>query len=81
MGDVLAVGDQALVQLAGEQGDAAGGWVVTKEVAGEAHLATAAGDEHVLVEPGPLLDGLGPGGLEAGEGDGHHGTASEVRLY
>jgi hypothetical protein len=34
VGEVLAMGDQALVQVAGEQGDAVGARVVPEEVAG-----------------------------------------------
>ena len=39
--EVLAVGNQPLVQVAGEQGDAVGAGVVAEEVAGHADLAAA----------------------------------------
>ena len=63
VGEVLAMGDQALVQVAGEQGDAVGAGVMPEEVAGHADLAAAAGAEHVLIEPGPVLDRINAGGL------------------
>jgi hypothetical protein len=43
VGEVLAMGDQALVQVAGEQRDAVRARVVAEEVAGHADLAAAAG--------------------------------------
>jgi hypothetical protein len=49
------MGQQSLVQLAGEQGDAAHPRVVPEEVAGEADLAAAAGHQYLLIEIGPLL--------------------------
>jgi len=81
MGEVLAVGDQPLVQLAGEQRDAVGAGVVAEEMAGHADLAAAAGTEHVLIKPGPLLDRLVAGGLQTGEGDRHHGDPEGEHLY
>jgi hypothetical protein len=42
MGEVLAVGNKALVQVAGEQRDAVGAGVVAEEMAGHADLATTA---------------------------------------
>jgi hypothetical protein len=62
-GEVLAMGDQALVQVAGEQRDAVGARVVPEEVAGHADLTAAAGAEHVLIEPRPLFNHLDAGGL------------------
>jgi len=56
VGEVLAMGDQPLVQVAGEQRDAVGARVVPEEMAGHADLAAAAGAEHVLIEPGLVLD-------------------------
>jgi hypothetical protein len=50
------MGDQALMQLAAEQADAVGAGVVAEEMAGHVDLAAAAGAEHVLFEPGPVLD-------------------------
>ena len=73
VGEVLAMGDQALMQVAGEQGDAVGAWVVAEEMAGHADLAAAAGAQHGLIQLGPLLDLLVAGGLQTGEGDRHHG--------
>ena len=72
VGEVLAMGDQPLVQVAGEQRDAVGARVVAEKMAGHADLAAAAGAEHVLIEPGPVLDRLVAGGLQTGEGDRHH---------
>ena len=60
---VLAVGDQALMQVAGEQRYALGSWVVAEEVAGHADLAAAAGAEHRLIKPGPVFYLLLAGGL------------------
>jgi len=70
--EVLAVGDQALMQVAGEQRDAVGAGVVAEEMAGHADLAAAGGAEHVLIKPGPIFDLLVAGGLQTGEGDRHH---------
>lgn len=77
MGDVLTVGDQPLVQVAGEQGDAAGGGMVAAEMTGETDPPAAAGDQHGLIEPRPILDGLLPGGLDSGGGDRHHSGSCE----
>jgi hypothetical protein len=41
VGEVLAMGDQALVQVAGEQRDAVRAGVMPEEVAGHADLAAA----------------------------------------
>jgi hypothetical protein len=49
------MGQQALVQLAGEHRDAVHSGVVAKPVAGKADLAAAAGHQHLLIEIGPLL--------------------------
>jgi len=62
-GEVVAMGDQPLVLLAGEQGDGVGAWVVAEELAGHANLMAAAGAEHLLIQPGPVLDRLVAGGL------------------
>ena len=69
VGEVLAMGDQALVQVAGEQRDAVGAGVVAEKMAGHADLAAPAGAKHVLIEPGPVLDRINAGGLQTGEGD------------
>jgi bidirectional [NiFe] hydrogenase diaphorase subunit len=37
---------------------------VAEEVTGHADLAAAAGAEHVLIEPGPVLDRINAGGLQ-----------------
>lgn len=55
MGEVLPVGDQALVQLTGEHGDAVRASVVAKPVTGEADLAAAGGTQHLLIEKRPLF--------------------------
>ena len=75
VGEVLAVGNQALVQVAGEQRDAVRAGVVSEEMAGHADLAAAAFSEHVLIQPGPIFDLLVAGGLQTGEGDRHHGDS------
>ena len=49
------MGNQALVQLAGEQRDALRPGVMLKPVAGHADLAAAAGAQHVLLEVRPGL--------------------------
>ena len=61
--EVFAMGDQSLVQVAGEQGEALGPWLMPEEVAGHADLTAAAGAEHLLIEPGPVLDRLQARGL------------------
>ena len=61
--EVLAVGDKALMQVAGEQRYALWPRVVAEEVAGHSDLAAAAGAKHRLVQPGPVLDLLLTGGL------------------
>ena len=67
------MGNQPLMQVAGEQGDAVGARVVSEEMAGHADLAAAAVSEHLLIQPGPLLDLLVAVGLQTGKGDRHHG--------
>ena len=57
-GEVFPLGDQPLVELAGEQGDAVGARMMAKPMAGEADLSTAAGTQHALVEVRPVLNGL-----------------------
>jgi len=57
------MGDQPLVQVASEQGDGVGAWVVAEEMAGHANLMAAARAEHLLIQPGPVLDRLVAGGL------------------
>ena len=55
MGEVLAMGDQSLMQMAGEQRDALGPWLMPEEVAGHADLAAAVLEQHGLIEVRPLL--------------------------
>jgi len=55
VGEVLAVGDQALMQVAGEQRDAVGAGVMSEEMAGHADLAAAVLEQHGLIEVRPLL--------------------------
>jgi len=62
-GEVLPMGDQPLVQVAGEQGDGVGAWVMAEEMAGHANLMAAARAEHLLIQPGPVLDRINAGGL------------------
>ena len=81
MRQVLAMGDQALMQMAREQRDALRPRVVPEEVAGHAHLAAAAGAQHGLIQPGPVLERLVAGGLQAGEGNGDHGDLQGVHPY
>ena len=54
-GEVLPLGQQAAMQLAGEQRHARRAGVVAEPVAGHADLAAAAGAEHALIEERPLL--------------------------
>ena len=63
VGEVLTMGDQPLVHVAGQQRDVVGPWVLAEEMAGQADLAAAAGAEHLLIEPGPVLDRLQARGL------------------
>jgi hypothetical protein len=56
VGEVLPPGDEALVELAGEQGDAVHPGVMAEQVAGHADLAAAGRQQHLLVQVGPLLD-------------------------
>jgi len=81
VGEVLAMGNQALVKVTGEQRDAVGPRVVSEKMAGHADLAAAACAEHVLIEPGPVFDRINAGGLQMGEGDRHHGDSWGVHLY
>jgi len=53
--EVLTLADQALMQLAAEQGDAACAGVMAKPVAGHADLAAAAGPEQFGWQVGPAL--------------------------
>jgi len=64
------MGDQTLVQLAGEQRDAVHPGVVPEPMAGHADLATAALLHGALIEVGPLLDrGIKPGIKRCGPGE------------
>ena len=70
------MGDEALMQVTGEQRDALRSRVMPEEVACHADLAAAAGPQHGLIEPGPVLDLLLARGLQTGERDRHHGNTS-----
>ena len=84
---MIAVADQALVQLAGEQGDAIDASVVAEPVAGHAHLAATAGFQDLLIEVGPSADGDLAGGVITAQGKGgnagrgHSLCLAGVRLY
>jgi hypothetical protein len=52
------MGEQALMQMAGEQPDAVGPGVVAEEMAGHADLVTEAAVKLLLIKPGPVLYGL-----------------------
>ena len=67
------MGNQALVQVAGEQGDAVEAWVVAAEMASHADLAAAAFSQHLLIQLGPVFDLLVAGWLQTGKIDRHHG--------
>ena len=73
-GEVLAMGDQGLMPMAGEQRDAVGPRVVAEEMAGHADLVAAAGVEQLLIEPRPGRNRLHRGGLQPGDVDRHHGV-------
>ena len=50
------MGDQPLVQLAGERRDAVHPGVLAEPVAGHAALAAAGPEQHGLIEIGPVLN-------------------------
>jgi hypothetical protein len=81
VGEVLAMGDQPLVQVADEQWEAVGAGVMLEEMAGHAGLAAATGAEHVLIEPGPVLDRIHAGGLQMGEGTCTMAAPADAHLY
>jgi hypothetical protein len=65
---MLAMGDEALVQLAGEHRDAVHPGVVVEPMAGHADLAAAGLEQGALIEVGPLLDrAFKPGGQGFGQ--------------
>ena len=70
VGEVIAVTDQAFVQLAGEQWNAVHTSVVAEPMAGDAHLAAPAGQQDFLVEVRPSVhrDLAGSGGTIQGRG-------------
>ena len=70
-GEVLALADQPLVELAGEQGDLGFTEVMAEGAAGEADLLAAAGDQQGRIQLGPAF-----WGLEEGRG---HGWARAMR--
>ena len=79
------MGQQALVQLAGEHRDAVRPGVVAEEGAAHADLVAAAGHQHLFIEVGPLLvativrrwAGHRPGASGAGWGSSHGNTSTE----
>ena len=77
-GQVLAMGDQALVQLAGEHRNAVHPGVVPEPVAGHADLAAMGLKQGAFIEVGPLIDrGFEPGGHGRGSGErGAHNSWS-----
>jgi len=60
-GEVLALADQAPVELAGEQGNAVATEVMAKRTAGEADLLAVAGDQQGRIQLGPAFWGLEEG--------------------
>ena len=68
-GEVLALADQALVELAREQRDLVVTEVMAKRTAGEANLPAAAGDQQGRIKLGPAF-----WGLEEGRGHGRLGV-------
>ncbi|MFZ4805598.1 MAG: hypothetical protein ACOYLI_13180 [Synechococcus lacustris] len=54
-GEVLTVGNQALVQLTGEHWNAVRPGMVTKPVAGHADLAATTGHQHLTIEVWPFI--------------------------
>ena len=54
-GEVLSLADQALVELAREQGDLVVTEVMAKRTAGEANLLAAAGDQQGRIKLGPAF--------------------------
>jgi len=81
------MGDQALMQLAGEQGDAIDTCVMAEPMAGHAHLAATTGFQVILIEVGPSVDGDLAGGRITAQatgwnvGGGHSRCQAEVLLY
>jgi hypothetical protein len=76
---MLAMGDQPLVQLAGEHLDAVHPGVVPKPMAGHADLATAGFQQHNLIKVGPRLDrGIKPGIQRCGPGE--RGTHEQLQI-
>ena len=79
-GEVLAVGDQALVQLTGEHRDAVHPGVMPEPMAGHADLAAAGFQQHLAVEIGPLLNGeIEPGSYGCGPGQGNTHKPLQMR--
>ena len=82
-----STGRPALVQLAGEQEDAVQTSVVAEPVAGHAHLAATAGEQDLLVEVGPSVNGDLAGTGDAthrtgwNAGRGHSRCLAEAHLY
>ena len=80
-GEVLAVGDQALVEVTGEHRDAVHARVVSEPVTGHADLAAAGLEQGALIEVGPVFDqGFESGGHGRwpGERDTHGQTVLDA---
>ena len=60
-GEVLALADQPLVELAGEQGDPVLNEVMVEGAKGEADLLAATGDQQGRIQLGPAFWGLEEG--------------------
>ena len=83
VGEVIAVGDQGLAQLAAQQGDPFGAFMVSEPVASHADLVGAGGAQGLPPQIGPLTEGLTTGTAEIPEtgGGGHGVIAQAVRPY
>jgi len=81
MGKVLAVGNQPLMQVAGEQGEAVGTRVVAEEMAGHAYLAAAAGAQHGLIQLGQSSISPSREGCRRERWTGTMATTASVHLY
>jgi hypothetical protein len=84
---VIALGNQSLVQLAGEQGNALRSGVMPEPMAGHADLAAATGAQHVFIEVRPRLAvacslyRCGHRASRSRTGESHHQTLACVHMY
>ncbi len=74
---MLALADQPLVELAGEQGDLGLTKVMAEGATGEADLLTAAGDQQGRIQLGQAFWGLEEGRGPCGSGAMGFGPAAE----